>query len=345
MSSLPGDPFLAAAAGQPHHRTPVWFMRQAGRSLPEYRKIRGEGSILDAIKQPELAAEFTLQPVRRYGVDAAVLYSDIVVPPHAVGFGIDVAPGTGPVAANPLRTSADLARLRPLHHEDITYVTDTVLQLVRELKVPLLAFAGAPFTVASYLIEGRPSKTYQNTKRMMHSDSVLWHEVMERLTQHSVEFISAQLNAGAEAFQVFDSWAGALSKTDYDTFVKPHTTAVFAQIAERHPGVKGIHYGVACDHLLESMNSVGNAVIGLDWRTTITGARQRLGANTVVQGNLDPALVLAGADIAVEGARAVLADNAGHPGHIFNLGHGAQPDMDPGVLGAVVDYVHSEGSK
>lgn len=345
MSSLPGDPFLAAAAGQPHHRTPVWFMRQAGRSLPEYRKIRGEGSILDAIKQPELAAEFTLQPVRRYGVDAAVLYSDIVVPPHAVGFGIDVAPGTGPVAANPLRSSADLARLRPLHHEDITYVTDTVVQLVRELKVPLLAFAGAPFTVASYLIEGRPSKTYQNTKRMMHSDSVLWHEVMERLTQHSVEFISAQLNAGAEAFQVFDSWAGALSKADYDTFVKPHTTAVFAQIAERHPGVKGIHYGVACDHLLESMNSVGNAVIGLDWRTTITAARQRLGANTVVQGNLDPALVLAGADIAVEGARAVLADNAGHPGHIFNLGHGAQPDMDPGVLGAVVDYVHSEGSK
>lgn len=320
-------------------------MRQAGRSLPEYRKIRGEGSILEAIKQPELAAEFTLQPVRRYGVDAAVLYSDIVVPPHAVGFGIDVAPGTGPVAAQPLRTSADLARLRPLHHEDITYVTDTVLQLVRELKVPLLAFAGAPFTVASYLIEGRPSKTYQNTKRMMHSDSVLWHEVMERLTQHSVEFISAQLNAGAEAFQVFDSWAGALSKADYDAFVKPHTTAVFTQIAERHPGVKGIHYGVACDHLLESMNSVGNAVIGLDWRTTITGARQRLGANTVVQGNLDPALVLAGADIAVEGARAVIADNAGHPGHIFNLGHGAQPDMDPGVLAAVVDYVHSEGSK
>ena len=345
MTSLPGDPFLAAASGQPHQRTPVWFMRQAGRSLPEYRKIRGEGSILEAIKQPELAAEFTLQPVRRYGVDAAVLYSDIVVPPHAVGFGIDVAPGTGPVAAQPLRTSTDLARLRPLQHEDITYVTDTVLQLVRELKVPLLAFAGAPFTVASYLIEGRPSKTYQNTKYMMHSDAVLWHEVMERLTQHSVEFISAQLNAGAEAFQVFDSWAGALSRSDYDTFVKPHTTAVFAQIAERHPGVKGIHYGVACDHLLESMNSVGNAIIGLDWRTTITDARRRLGKDIVVQGNLDPALVLAGADIAVEGARAVIADNGGHPGHIFNLGHGAQPDMDPGVLAAVVDFVHSEGSQ
>ena len=315
-------------------------MRQAGRSLPEYRKIRGEGSILEAIKQPELAAEFTLQPVRRYGVDAAVLYSDIVVPPHAVGFGIDVAPGTGPVASDPLRTSADLARLRPLHTEDISYVVDTVTTLVSELQVPLLAFAGAPFTVASYLIEGRPSKTYQNTKRMMHSDSVLWHQVMERLVQHSVEFISAQLTAGAEAFQLFDSWAGALSRADYDTFVKPHTVSVFEQLAQRHPGVAGIHFGIGCDHLLESMNTVGNAVIGLDWRTTITDARKRLGANTVVQGNLDPALVLAGTDVALAGAKKVLADNANHPGHIFNLGHGVQPDTDPGVLAAVVDFVH-----
>lgn len=345
MSSLPGDPFLAAAAGQPHDRLPVWFMRQAGRSLPEYRAMRGEGSILEAIKKPELAAEFTLQPVRRHGVDAAVLYSDIVVPPHAVGFGIDVAPGTGPVASNPLRTAADLARLRPLEHDDISYVIDTVKILASELTVPLLAFAGAPFTVASYLIEGRPSKTYQNTKRIMHADTTLWHQVMERLSQHSVEFISAQLSAGAEAFQVFDSWAGALSRADYDTFVKPHTTSVFAQIAERHPGVKGIHYGIGCDHLLESMNSVGNAVIGLDWRTTITEARQRLGANTTVQGNLDPALVLAGTDIALAGAKIVLADNAGHPGHIFNLGHGVQPDTDPEVLTAIVEFVHNEGSK
>ena len=320
-------------------------MRQAGRSLPEYRAIRGEGSILEAIKQPHLAAEFTLQPVRRYGVDAAVLYSDIVVPPHAVGFGIDVAPGTGPVASHPLRTRDDLARLRPLEVDDISYVVDTVHQLVQELTVPLLAFAGAPFTVASYLIEGRPSKTYQNTKRLMHSDASLWHNVMERLVQHSVEFISAQLSSGAEAFQVFDSWAGSLSRADYDTFVKPHTAAVFSQLAERHPGVAGIHFGIGCDHLLESMNSVGNAVIGLDWRTTISDARKRLGASTVVQGNLDPALVLAGTEIALRGAQQVLADNAGHHGHIFNLGHGVQPDTDPGVLAAIVDLVHAETSQ
>ena len=345
MTSLPNDPFLAAARGQQASHTPVWFMRQAGRSLPEYRALRGEGSILDAIKKPELAAEFTLQPVRRHNVDAAVLYSDIVVPAHAVGFGIDVAPGTGPVAAVPFRSSNDLARLRPLHHEDIEYVTDTVLALVKELAVPLLAFAGAPFTVASYLIEGRPSRTYQNTKRLMREDEVLWHDVMEHLAQHSVEFISAQISAGAEAFQLFDSWAGALSRSDYDTYVKPHTTAVFSQLAERHPGVPGIHYGIGCDHLLESMNSVGNAIIGLDWRTTIRNARTRLGADTVVQGNLDPALVLAGSSIALSGTEAVLADNAGHAGHIFNLGHGVQPDTDPSVLTDIVAYVHEKTKK
>ncbi len=343
MTSLPGDPFLAAASGTPASRTPVWFMRQAGRSLPEYRKIRGEGSILEAIKQPELAAEFTLQPVRRYGVDAAVLYSDIVVPPHAVGFGIDVAPGTGPVASQPLRTREDLARLRELEDSDVSYVTQTVDILVKELEVPLLAFAGAPFTVASYLIEGRPSRTYQNTKRLMHEDTQLWNDIMSRLVQHSITFISAQLTHGAEAFQVFDSWAGALSRHDYDTFVKPHTTAVFSELTKRHPGVRGIHFGIGCDHLLESMNSVGNAIIGLDWRTPIRQARQRLGANTVVQGNLDPALVLAGTEIALDGARQVLADNAGHPGHIFNLGHGVQPDTNPDVLHAIVDFVHSGG--
>ena len=345
MTSLPNDPFLAAARGQQATHTPVWFMRQAGRSLPEYKALRGEGSILDAIKKPELAAEFTLQPVRRHNVDAAVLYSDIVVPAHAVGFGIDVAPGTGPVAASPFRSSNDLARLRPLHHEDIEYVTDTVLALVKELKVPLLAFAGAPFTVASYLIEGRPSRTYQNTKRLMREDEVLWHEIMEHLSQHSVEFISAQISAGAEAFQLFDSWAGALSRSDYDAYVKPHSIAVFSQLAERHPGVAGIHYGIGCDHLLESMNSVGNAIIGLDWRTTIRNARTRLGPDTVVQGNLDPALVLAGSAIALSGAETVLADNAGHAGHIFNLGHGVQPDTDPSVLTDIVAYVHEKTKK
>ncbi len=346
-------PFLAAALGLEAIHTPVWFMRQAGRSLPEYRAVRGPGSILDAIKQPAVATEITLQPVRRYGVDAAVLYSDIVVPAHAVGYGIDVAPGTGPVAERALRHPDDLARLRPLEVDDVGYVVDTVSMLVGELPddVPLLAFAGAPFTVASYLIEGRPSRTYQHTKQMMHTEPELWQAVMERLVQHSVAFIDAQLSAGARAFQLFDSWAGALSRTDYDRFVAPHTREVFARLTELHPGTPGVHFGIGCDHLLESMyaaaasHPLSRPVLGLDWRTSITTARQRMGADLVVQGNLDPALVLAGTPTALAGTDAVLADNlladgTRHPGHIFNLGHGVQPDTDPGVLEAVVAHVH-----
>jgi uroporphyrinogen decarboxylase len=334
--------FLDAAAGRPSSHTPVWFMRQAGRSLPEYRAVRGEGSILDAIKQPDLSAEITLQPVRRYGVDAAVLYSDIEVPPHAVGFGIDVAPGTGPVADIPLRSRADLTRLRPLEPDDVAYVTDTVDLLVDELppSVPLLAFAGAPFTVASYLIEGRPSRTYQYTKAMMYTDESLWHDVMERLAESAITFIDAQLGHGARAYQLFDSWAGSLSVADYRRFVEPHSRRVITELADRHPHAPSIHFGIGCDHLLEAMYECGPTVIGLDWRTTITDARRRLGADTVVQGNLDPALVLAGVEAATTGARTVLADNGGHPGHVFNLGHGVQPDTDPAVLAAVTDLVH-----
>jgi uroporphyrinogen decarboxylase len=342
-------PFLEAAAGRLAAHTPVWFMRQAGRSLPEYRARRGEGSILDAIKQPDLATELTLQPVQRYGVDAAVLYSDIVVPAHAVGFGIDVAPGTGPVCNEPFRVASDLVRLREFEPEaDTPYVLQTVRQLAAELpaQVPLLAFAGAPFTVASYLIEGRPSRTYEHTKRLMHSDPHLWHQLMERLTQHAIESISSQLSHGAAAFQLFDSWAGALSARDYRHFVLPHSTAVFAELAHQHPASPGIHYGIGCDHLLEAMYAAGPQVLGLDWRTPIDAARARLGDDLIVQGNLDPALVLAGTDVALVGAEQVLADNtlhdgSRHPGHIFNLGHGVQPNSDPGVLAAVVDFVHA----
>ena len=335
-------PFLAAAEGRRAARTPVWFMRQAGRSLPEYRAVRGTGSILEAIKQPALSAEITLQPVRRYGVDAAVLYSDIVVPAHAVGFGIDVKPGTGPVAELPLRHRDDLVRLRPLDAGDIDYVTDTVDILVDELPdaIPVLAFAGAPFTVGSYLIEGAPSRTYQHTKALMHTDEVLWHDVLERLADSAIEFISAQLDHGARAFQLFDSWAGSLSRADYERFVQPHTTRVFASLAERHPGVPSIHFGIGCDHLLEAMAATGPTVTGLDWRTPIPDARRRLGRDTVVQGNLDPSLVLAGEDVALAATREVLAANDGHPGHIFNLGHGVLPDTDPGVLAAVTALVH-----
>ena len=336
-------PFLDAARGRQATHTPVWFMRQAGRSLPEYRAIRGEGSILDAIKQPDLATEITLQPVRRHGVDAAVLYSDIVVPAHAVGFGIDVAPGTGPVAAQPLRSAADLARLRAFEPDtDTPYVLETVRQLAAELpaEVPLLAFAGAPFTVASYLVEGRPSRTYEHTKAMMHSDEPLWHRLMATLVQHAVASIDSQLRNGARAYQLFDSWAGALSRADYDRYVLPHSREVFRQLHAAHPQAPGIHFGIGCDHLLESMQAAGTDVLGLDWRTPISAARTRMGAELVVQGNLDPALVLAGSAVALAGADVVLADNGGHPGHIFNLGHGVQPTTDPTVLTDVVAHVH-----
>ncbi|MEY4248237.1 MAG: uroporphyrinogen decarboxylase [Actinomycetota bacterium] len=332
MSASPNlsaeSPFLAAANGRKHLHTPVWFMRQAGRSLPEYKAIRGSGSILEAIKQPALATEITLQPFLRYGVDAAVLY----------------APGTGPVAENAFRSPDDLKRLRPLEADDVSYVIETVKLLVAELptSVPLLAFAGAPFTVASYLIEGRPSRTYQNTKRMIHLEPELWHQLMERLVQHSVTFIDAQLSAGARAFQLFDSWAGSLSNADYREFVLPHSKKVFQQLRELHPEVAGIHFGIGCDHLLESMYEAGPRIIGLDWRTPIQSARKRMGTDLVVQGNLDPALVLAGSQAALEGAEHVLDDNANHPGHIFNLGHGVDPTTDPAVLEDVVAFVHEK---
>jgi uroporphyrinogen decarboxylase len=338
-------PFLDAARGRRAAHTPVWFMRQAGRSLPEYRALRGEGSILDAIKRPEQAAEITLQPVRRYGVDAAVLFSDIVVPAHAVGFGIDVAPGTGPVAEVPLRSAADLRRLPELDAEEHTpYVLATIDALVGELPrgVPLLAFAGAPFTVGSYLIEGRPSRTYEHTKRLMRTDPELWEATMLRLVQHAVASISAQLDHGAAAFQLFDSWAGNLAKADYDRFVLPYSAAVFEGVAARHPEAPGVHFGIGCDHLLGSMLDAGPTVLGLDWRTPIAEARRRLDPDLVVQGNLDPSLVLAGRDVALDATRAVLADNGGHPGHIFNLGHGVQPNTDPDVLAAIVELVHAD---
>jgi len=283
--------FLQVATGKPAEHTPVWFMRQAGRSLPEYRAVRGEGSILDAIKQPRLAADITVQPVARYGVDAAVLYS--------------------------------------------------VRMLAAELKVPLLAFAGAPFTVGSYLVEGKPSRDHLVTKQMMRDEPELWNSLMQRIAEHSVSSIASQLNAGAKAFQLFDSWAGTLTHEEYRTMVLPHSAYVFAQLAKSHPHAPGIHFGLGCDHLLEMMKQAGPQIIGLDWRTSITDARRRLGADTIVQGNLNPELVLGDIATAIAGTDAVLADNGGNPGHIFNLGHGVQPPTNPDVLAAIVEHVHN----
>jgi uroporphyrinogen decarboxylase len=336
--------FLAACRVEPHDRVPVWFMRQAGRSLPEYRALRGDGSILDAIRKPELAAELTLQPVRRYGVDAAILYSDIVVPVAAIGFGVDVAPGTGPVVAEPFRSKADLGRLRPLDPErDTPYVLETVAKVSAELPddIPLIGFAGAPFTVASYLVEGKPSRTYAKTKALMHSDPDLWRALLDRLADLAAASLRSQVEHGARAIQLFDSWAGALSPAHYERFVLPASSKVFAGLADLD--VPRIHFGVDTGELLGLFGDAGAEVVGVDWRTPLSVARQRTGGSRALQGNLDPALCLAPWSAVADEVRAVLADNDGHPGHIFNLGHGVLPETDPTILERVVELVHREG--
>ncbi len=339
-NDLSNSDFLRACRCEQPDHVPVWFMRQAGRSLPEYRAIRGEGSILDAIKVPDLAAEITLQPVRRYGVDAAILYSDIVVPVHAVGFGVDIKPGVGPVTEQPFREASDLDRLRPLDPGvDTPYVIETVRNLVAELDVPLIGFAGAPFTVASYLIEGGPSRTYQKTKAMMVGDPALWAMLMERLTDMALASLMAQIGAGAAAVQLFDSWAGALSPPQYQRYVLPWVEHLFGELAAFD--VPLIHFGVNTGELLGLMSQAGADVIGVDWRVPLDAARERIGPDKALQGNLDPAILGAPWDAIEAEILDVLRRNHGHPGHIFNLGHGVTPEVEPEVLERVVATVHA----
>jgi uroporphyrinogen decarboxylase len=342
MPDVVPSPFLAACRGEPHDRVPVWFMRQAGRSLPEYRNLRGDGSILDAIRRPDVAAEITLQPVRRYAVDAAILYSDIVVPVAAVGFGVDVAPGTGPVVEHPFRDKADLDRLRPLEPEvDTPYVIETVRAVAESSPVPVIGFAGAPFTVASYLVEGRPSRTYTRTKALMYADPELWAALVDRLADLAVASLRSQVAAGASAVQLFDSWAGALTPADYERSVLPASRKVFAGVADL--GVPRIHFGVNTGELLGLFGRAGADVVGVDWRTPLSTARSRVGPGKALQGNLDPAACMGPWAAVAARARDVLAENDGHPAHVFNLGHGVLPETDPGILAAVTDLVHEEG--
>ena len=328
---------LDACWGKPVERPPVWFMRQAGRSLPEYRALRERHGMFDIFRDPELAAEVTLQPVRRLGVDAAILFSDIVVPLAAVGIDVELEPG--PVLARPFRSSADLARLRPLEPEaDIPYVLDTVRLVAAELEVPLIGFAGGPFTLASYLIEGGPSKTHARTKAVMHADPAFWSELLDRLAGIVVASLRAQVTAGAAAVQVFDSWAGLLSPADYRRSVLPATRRVFAGLEDL--GVPRIHFGVGTGELLELLAEAGADVVGVDWRVPLDRARARLGDDVAVQGNLDPAVCLAPWDVVAREATAVLHANAGRPGHVFNLGWGVLPETDPDILRRLVDFVH-----
>ncbi|MCX2711319.1 uroporphyrinogen decarboxylase [Mycolicibacterium sp. J2] len=342
---LPESPYLAAATGRTPSRIPVWFMRQAGRSLPEYRELRANHKMLEACFDPDLVCEITLQPVRRHGVDAAILFSDIVVPLKAAGVALDIVPDVGPVIDHPIRTRADVDTLKPLEAQQVAPVSQAISLLVSALgDVPLIGFAGAPFTLASYLVEGGPSRNHEKTKAMMLGDPDTWNALMTALTDLTIAFLKAQLAAGVDAIQVFDSWAGTLSLADYRAAVLPHSSRVFAALKEE--GVPMTHFGVGTAELLGAMGEAGATVVGVDWRTSLADAATRVRPGTVLQGNLDPVVLLAGRPVVERAARAVVDDGRaavakGAGGHIFNLGHGVLPATDPDVITELVELVHS----
>jgi uroporphyrinogen decarboxylase len=313
-------------------------MRQAGRSLPEYRALRAGTPMLQACFDPALTCEITLQPVRRHGVDAAILFSDIVVPLHAAGVGVDLVPGTGPVVAHPVRSAADVAALPELVPEQVAPVAEAVGLLLRELGgTPLIGFAGAPFTLASYLVEGGPSRNHEHTKALMYSAPDVWHALMGRLADITVTFLRAQLDAGVDAVQLFDSWAGALSERDYRRFVLPHSARVLGAVADA--GVPRIHFGVGTGELLGAMAEAGADVVGVDWRVPLSEAARRTGCP--VQGNLDPAVLFADRAAIEAEVRRILDEGSQAQGHVFNLGHGVLPETDPDVVTWLVELVHS----
>jgi uroporphyrinogen decarboxylase len=331
--------FLRACRREPVPHTPVWFMRQAGRSLPEYRKLREGVPMLDSCMMPEMVAEITLQPVRRYGVDAAIFFSDIVLPLKAIGLGLEIKPGVGPVVEEPVRSAADLERLRVPEPDELDYITRAVRILTAELgSTPLIGFGGAPFTLASYLIEGGPSRNYEQTKAMMFGAPDLFAALLDRLADITAAFLRVQLAAGASAVQLFDSWVGALAPADYTRLVLPASKKVFAAVAGF--GVPRIHFGVGTGELLGLMGSAGADVVGVDWRVPLSEATRRVGPGKALQGNLDPSVVFAPWETVEAATRGVLKDAAGLEGHVFNLGHGVAPQTDPDVLARIVDLVH-----
>jgi uroporphyrinogen decarboxylase len=315
-------------------------MRQAGRSLPEYRKVRDGIPMLESCSRPDLVVELTLQPVRRYGVDAAILYSDIVLPLRAAGVDLDIAPGVGPVVADPIRDAGGVAALPRLEPADVAPVSEAVTGLVEALgATPLIGFAGAPFTLATYLIEGGPSKAHLRTKALMHAEPALWHALLARLADVSATFLAAQVAAGAAAVQLFDSWVGVLSAADYRRFVAPHSARILGDPALAR--VPRIHFGVGTGELLADLGAVGADVVGVDWRVPLDEAARRVGPGKALQGNLDPAVLAAPWPVVADAVRRVLADASGLEGHVFNLGHGVPPEADPDVLARVVDLVHA----
>jgi uroporphyrinogen decarboxylase len=328
--------FLRACRREPVPHAPVWFMRQAGRALPEYRKLREGTAMLDSCMRPDMVTEITLQPVRRLGVDAAIFFSDIVVPLKAVGVDLDIVPGVGPVVAKPFTSAEDLPRA--LTPTDVPYITEAVGQLVGELgATPLIGFAGAPFTLASYLVEGGPSKNHAKTKALMYGDPGLWSSLLDRLADITLAFLRVQIDAGASAVQLFDSWVGALPAADYRRFVQPHSARILAGVAD----VPRIHFGVGTGELLHDMGEAGADVVGVDWRVPLDDAVRRIGPGKAVQGNLDPTLVFAPDAVIRAKVAEVLEAGKAAEGHVFNLGHGVLPETNPDVLKRIVELVHA----
>jgi uroporphyrinogen decarboxylase len=332
-------PLLRALRGEPVEHIPVWFMRQAGRSLPEYRAVREHATLLEITHSPELAAEVTLQPVRRHGVDAAILFSDIVTPLEAIGVDVDIRPGVGPVIATPVRTSREVRRLRPFEPAvDAPWLGEAVRLACSELNVPLIGFAGGPFTLASYLVEGGPSKTQARAKALMLADPAIWRMLLDRLADIALASLAAQVQAGARAVQVFDSWIGSLSAHQYTAHVLPVVRRLFDGLAAL--GVPRIYFGLGTGHLLEAIGSAGPDAVGLDWRVPLDEGRLRLPPGVALQGNLDPVACLAPRPVLEAEIADVLAQ-APERGYVFNLGHGVPPETDPGSLTHIVELVHA----
>ncbi|MFC5177938.1 uroporphyrinogen decarboxylase [Nocardioides taihuensis] len=337
--ALRDSAFLAAARGERPSHTPVWFMRQAGRSLPEYLRVREGVGMLESCMDPELVVEITMQPVRRYGVDAAIFFSDIVLPLKAVGVDLDIKPGVGPVVADPVRTLEDVAAIPDLTPEHVPFITEAVRGLVGELgSTPLIGFAGAPFTVASYLVEGGPSKEHALTKAMMFGAPDVWDALMRKIAGIAATYLEVQVAAGASAVQLFDSWAGALTPADYAASVMPHSAAVLERAGAL--GVPRIHFGVGTSNLLGLMGEAGADVVGVDWRMPLADAVPLVG-DRAVQGNLDPTLVFAPTEVMTARAAEVLAAGRAAKGHVFNLGHGVIPSTDPDQLARLTEFVQA----
>jgi uroporphyrinogen decarboxylase len=336
--------FLNACRRLPVPYTPVWFMRQAGRSLPEYRAARAGIPMVEACTKPDLITELTLQPVHRYPVDAAILFSDIVVPLRAVGVGIDIRAGIGPVVEEPIRSERDLQRLRILEPGDVHYVAEAVKALVAELGgTPLIGFAGGPFTLASYLVDGGPSKSFDKTKSLMYGDPTLWNALLSRLTDITITFLQVQVEAGAAAVQLFDSWAGSVSPEDYRRSVLPHSKRIFDALAGS--GVPRLHFGVSTGELLGMMGEAGADVVGVDWRVPLDEAVRRVDPGKALQGNLDPAVLLAPWEVIEQRTLPVLSAGRTAEGHVFNLGHGVLPQTNPDVLARLAELVHTASAR